>query len=87
MQILQGLFRLLGVFSHACRSWIWPGPTDNADHQTADHFQYPTFWIEEQVLISFPLERQSHVLNFNTLSGYLLIQGPLFCASNTHLLM
>ena len=42
-----------------------------------------TFWMEEQALSSFPLERQSCVLNTPGFAGDLRAQGPLFSAPNS----
>lgn len=44
-------------------------PMDNTDHQAINHFQFSAFWMEGQGFSSFPLERQSYVLNIPGFSG------------------
>lgn len=44
---------LLVTFGSACKSLLWPGPTDNIDHEAINNFQFQAFSMGEQVLCPF----------------------------------
>lgn len=79
MQVMLRPFRLLGISGPDCGSLIRPRPTDNADHQVINHFQFPSFSLEEHVSYIFPTGETSCVGNVLGFSGDLWAQGPSCC--------
>lgn len=47
------LFRLPATSGPGTKSLIWPVLTNNADHQAVNHFQFSSFWMQEQVFLLF----------------------------------
>ena len=67
---MQKSFGLLTNSGPDCRSLIWPGPTDNADHQAVNQSPpIPSFLGGKTSFISKPLKEQSCVLNILGFSG------------------